>query len=97
MTIIRKQNKNHLCFVLAHSFLSKILQKSAQDTADQADIVLIAGDLSFNGEKESNEAFSKLLHEFTEKSGKKVYVVTAGHDFNDNPFCFTDKGRGKPE
>ena len=67
------------------------------ETADQADILLIAGDLSFNGEKESNAAFSRLLHDFKEKSGKKVYVVTAGHDFNDNPFCFTDSGRGTPE
>ena len=44
------------------------------ETADQADIVLIAGDLSFNGEKESNEAFSKLLHEFKEKSGKRFML-----------------------
>lgn len=63
------------------------------ETADQADVVLIAGDLSFNGEKESNEAFSKLLHDFKEKSGKKVYVVTAGHDFNDAPFCFRESGK----
>ncbi len=65
--------------------------------ATQADIVLIAGDLSFNGEKESNEAFSQLLHDFKEKSGKRVYVVTAGHDFNDNPFSFDENGRGTPE
>ena len=67
------------------------------ETADEADTVLIAGDLSFNGEKESNLAFSHLLHDFKEKSGKKVYVVTAGHDFNDSPFCFDENGRGKPE
>ena len=67
------------------------------EKADEADIVLIAGDLSFNGEKESNEAFSKLLHDFKEKSGKRVYVVTAGHDFNEKPFCFNENGRGTPE
>ena len=65
--------------------------------AKDADIVLIAGDLSFNGEKESNEAFSNLLRDFKEKSGKKVYVVTAGHDFNDKPFCFNENGRGTVE
>ncbi len=62
-------------------------------TADAADIVLIAGDLSFNGEKESHEGFSRLLHELKEKSGKRIYVVTAGHDFNDHPFAFNDTGR----
>ncbi|MBR5427462.1 MAG: metallophosphoesterase [Clostridia bacterium] len=67
------------------------------EKAEDADIVLIAGDLSFNGEKKSNEAFSKLLHDFKEKSGKQIYVVTAGHDFNDSPFCFNDSGRGTPE
>ncbi len=67
------------------------------EKADEADIVLIAGDLSFNGEKESNIAFSKLLHDFKEKSGKRVYVVTAGHDFNDNPFAYTENGRYTPE
>ncbi|MBR3554169.1 MAG: metallophosphoesterase [Clostridia bacterium] len=66
-------------------------------SAKDADIVLIAGDLSFNGEKESNAAFSELLHAFKEKSGKKVYVVTAGHDFNDHPFAFNDSGRIEPE
>ena len=65
--------------------------------AKQADIVLIAGDLSFNGEKESNAAFSALLHEFQEKSGKRVYVVTAGHDFNEHPFAFNDTGRIEPQ
>ncbi len=65
--------------------------------ADDADVVLIAGDLSFNGEKKSNETFSKLLHDFKEKSGKRIFVVTAGHDFNDSPFCFNESGRGTPE
>ena len=63
------------------------------EKADDADIVLIAGDLSFNGEKKSNEVFSKLLHDFKVKSGKRIYVVTAGHDFNDSPFCFSEGGR----
>ena len=58
------------------------------ETADEADKLLIAGDLSFNGEKESHEAFSKLLTDFEKKSGKKLYVVTAGHDCNPNPFAY---------
>ncbi len=53
----------------------------------EADIILIAGDLSFNGEKESHEEYSKLLAEI-KASGKKIYVVTAGHDVEPTPFCF---------
>lgn len=55
---------------------------------NEADIILIAGDLSFNGEKKSHEKFSQLLKEFKEKSGKKIFVVTAGHDISRNPFAY---------
>ena len=67
--------------------------------ADEADTVLIAGDLSFNGEKKSHEKFIKLLYELKE-SGKKIYVVTADHDFQDEEwetFAFSEKGRYSPE
>ncbi len=55
--------------------------------SDEADTVLIAGDLSFNGEKESHLEFKKLLEELRD-SGKRIFVVTAGHDIKDKPFCF---------
>ncbi len=67
--------------------------------ADEADTVLIAGDLSFNGEKKSHEKFLKLLYELKE-SGKKIYVVTADHDFQDEEwetFAFGENGRYSPE
>lgn len=55
--------------------------------ADEADIVLIAGDLVFNGEKESHLEFIKLLHSL-KASGKKIFVVSADHDVNQNPFAY---------
>ena len=67
------------------------------ETANEADILLIAGDLTFWGEKECHKDFSKLLHDFKEKSGKKIYVVTAGHDFNNNAFGFNENGRFRIE
>ncbi len=63
---------------------------------NRADIVLIAGDLSFNGEKQSHESFGKLLKKL-KNSGKKIYVVTAGHDFNKHPFAYNETGRIEPE
>lgn len=56
------------------------------ESSKEADTVLIAGDLTFNGEKESHEEFVKLLASL-KSSGKKVYVVTAAHDIA-NPFCY---------
>lgn len=69
------------------------------DEAKAADTVLIAGDLIFNGEKESHLAFRKLLEEL-KKSGKKVYVITADHDFaEDEKGCiaFDETGRLYPK
>lgn len=65
-------------------------------TADETDTLLIAGDLSFNGEKESHLEFIKLLDEL-KASGKRIYVVTADHDFKDEPFAFGENGRYAPE
>ncbi|MBR5424229.1 MAG: metallophosphoesterase [Clostridia bacterium] len=63
---------------------------------DLADTVLIAGDLSFNGEKESHMGFIELLKDL-KAHGKRVFVITAGHDFNDHPFAFDETGRLEPE
>lgn len=67
--------------------------------AEEADNVLIAGDLTFNGEKESHLEFIKLLNEL-KASGKNVYVVTADHDFKkdgDSCFAFDENGRSSPQ
>ena len=63
---------------------------------DLADTVLIAGDLSFNGEKESHLEFIELLKDLR-AHGKRVFVITAGHDCNEHPFAFDETGRLEPE
>ena len=69
------------------------------EKADEADIILIAGDLIFNGEKKSHEGFLKLLKSLKDH-GKKIYVVTADHDFKWDQwgtFAFGENGRYNPE
>ena len=63
---------------------------------DLAQTVLIAGDLSFNGEKESHLEFIELLKSL-KAAGKRVLVITAGHDCNEHPFAFGEEGRYSPE
>lgn len=69
------------------------------EKADEADIILIAGDLIFNGEKKSHEGFLKLLHSL-KAHGKKIYVVTADHDFKwkeGDTFAFGKDGKYSPD
>lgn len=82
------------CFAETEVINKAVLSYLAE--SDLADIVLIAGDLSFNGEKESHLAFVEELNKL-KQSGKRVYVITAGHDFNDHPFSFDETGRHEPE
>lgn len=46
------------------------------------DIVLLSGDTTHNGEIESHKEFIEMLRDL-KKRGKRVYVITATHDFRD--------------
>lgn len=85
------------CFAETESINNSVFEFLKK--ADEADIVLIVGDLIFNGEAESHKGFLKLLYSLKE-SGKKIYVVTADHDFKWNDgdtFAFGENGRYSPE
>ena len=85
------------CFAETESINKSVIE--FLKNANEADIVLIAGDLSFNGEKKSHEGFIKLLNDL-KNSGKKIYVVTADHDFKwkrEDTFAFNENGRYSPE
>lgn len=50
---------------------------------NDSDIVLISGDLTNNGELNAHAEFINMLREL-KKKGKRVYVITATHDFRKN-------------
>lgn len=63
------------------------------------DTILIAGDLSFNGEYESHLGFIELLKKL-KASGKRIFTITADHDFkrdDDSAFAFNENGRYAPK
>ena len=49
---------------------------------DSTDIVLLSGDTTHNGELDSHAEFIEMLRDL-KKRGKRVYVITATHDFRD--------------
>ncbi len=55
----------------------------------ETDVLIIPGDLSKNGEIESHRSFIKELYKLKE-AGKKIFVLTAGHDFNEKSRAFVD-------
>lgn len=64
---------------------SREMLKAAFDkiAADKtSDILLIAGDVSNDGEKAAHEEFREMLCELQAK-GKKVFVITATHDYKE--------------
>lgn len=60
----------------------------------ESDIVLISGDVTNNGELNAHEEFIEMLRDL-KKSGKKVYVITATHDFRENGFTDAFDGDNK--
>ena len=62
----------------------------AKIAADKTvDTVIIPGDLSKNGEIESHRSFLKELNKLKE-AGKKIFVITAGHDYCEKSRAFAN-------
>ena len=74
----------------SHAIVSSVFDKIIEDK--ETEIVIIPGDLVKNGEKESHNSFIKELYRLKE-NGKRVYVITAGHDYNDSAYILKDDGR----
>lgn len=62
-----------------------------QLASDDADIVLVSGDTTCKAERPSHEGVTKLLRELKGK-GKKVYVITATHDYTDDGMTYLYDG-----
>ncbi len=60
--------------------LQAAFDKIAEDKT--SDIVLIAGDVTNDGEKAAHEEFREMLRDL-QKKGKKVFVITATHDYKE--------------
>lgn len=60
----------------------------AQIAADrETRVILIPGDLVYRGEYQSHVGFRKRLYRLQE-AGKKIYLITARHDYAENPCEF---------
>ena len=58
------------------------LAQSAEENG--LEYVLIAGDLTYNGEKNAHEALAARLAAFEAETGLQVYVINGNHDINNS-------------
>lgn len=77
--------KEQKCLAETGAIIDSAFETLCADKDTQ--VVLIPGDLVFNGEKESHQGFIRKLEKL-KACGKHIYVTTAGHDFSDNPTAF---------
>lgn len=78
-------------FMAESSYIVKsVFDEISKDKETQ--LVIIPGDVSKNGEFESHKSFIKELQKLKD-AGKKVYVLTAGHDYNEYSRAFVNDER----
>lgn len=92
-----KENGTHgKAYDIANAKSQKLLAESAEVLSaafdqiandDKSNIVLICGDVTNNGELNAHSEFIEMLRGL-KKRGKRVYVITATHDFRDG--CVAD-------
>ncbi len=75
-------------FMAESSYIVKsVFDEISKDSETQ--LVIIPGDVSKNGEIESHKSFIKELQKL-KSAGKRVYVLTAGHDYNEHSRAFVN-------
>lgn len=82
------------CIAETGSIIDAEFKRIGADT--ETDTIIIPGDLIFDGEKASHIGFRKKL-EYLTSCGKKIYLITARHDYNDWSSAFRDNERFEVE
>lgn len=86
----KKQKSDQLFFSASEEIVNHTFKSLCEN--DTPDIILISGDLTYNGEKTSHEEMKTALKKL-KQNGKKVFVITAIHDYTspDMPTYGIDK------
>ncbi len=74
--------KTEAFYLKESSAINKAVFQKLKDDKE-TEIIIIPGDLSKDGEFESHKSLIKELNDLKD-SGKKIFVLTAGHDFNEH-------------
>lgn len=88
-------NSDRKMFAESEAFLNALLETVKKDDPD---VLLISGDLTKDGEKESHEGLAAILENFQEETGTKIYITPGNHDLNNsNGMNFAPDGEDTAE
>lgn len=74
------------------NYIDEIVDAFSRDIGTaRPDVLIISGDLTSNGEKESHLKLAEKLKKIEETSGTRVYVIPGNHDI-ENPFARAFQG-----
>lgn len=60
----------------------EVTEQAVRQALEENDVLFIIGDLTDSGDRYSHEDFVSFLREMKEKTGKKIYVTFATHDYH---------------
>ncbi len=84
-----KGDLDQKCMAESDAIINAAFKSIKEDK--ETDLVLISGDLTFDGEKESHIALKEKLYDL-QKAGKRVFITFATHDFYMDARKYTDEG-----
>ena len=85
-------SKSQLLLERAEEVLNAAFEQIKKDK--RTDIVLLSGDTTTNGDFDSHKEFIEMLRDL-KNSGKRVFVLTATHDFQDDGKTYAYRGDKK--
>ncbi len=81
----QRSRTDQKCVAETPAIIDAGFEQLAQDK--DTDIILIPGDLVYRGEYQSHVGFRERLYKLTEQ-GKRIYIITARHDYSGDPVEF---------
>lgn len=81
----KRSRTDQKCVAETPAIIDAGFKQLAEDT--DTDVILIPGDLVYRGEYQSHIGFRERLYQLS-KQGKRIYIITARHDYAEDPVEF---------
>ena len=87
---VRRSRSDQKCLVETNAIIDAQFEQLAKDK--DTDTIIIPGDLVFDGEKQNHLELIEKLKKLKDEGGKKIYLITARHDYHSSPCGYFEDG-----